>query len=169
MESAYVLAPRLVTSRTLERMATAPYGVRLIVGAAVTAIEETLKLPQTIVMYPMTLASNVAQMVMKMQQDLADLAIKGDSALEGLFPPKDEQPEWATFDEDLDAPVTESAEPRVASRCTQWPTARRKPNVPPGVPPNPDPRDRPKRRRARRPPNRRWNCRRSRMISTTRR
>jgi hypothetical protein len=39
-------------------------------------------------------------MVMKVQQDLADLAIKGDSALEGLFPPKDEQPEWATFDED---------------------------------------------------------------------
>lgn len=83
-------------------MATAPYGVRLIVGAAVTAIEETLKLPQTIVMYPMTLASNVAQMVMKVQQDLADLAIKGDSALEGLFPPTDEKPEWATFDEDLD-------------------------------------------------------------------
>ena len=26
--------------------------------------------------------------------------------------------------------MTESAEPRVASRCTQWPTARRKPNVP---------------------------------------
>ena len=82
-------------------MATAPYGVRLLIGAAVTAIEETLKLPQTIAMYPMTLASNVAQTVMKMQQDLADLAIKGDSALEGLFPPKDEQPEWATFDEDL--------------------------------------------------------------------
>ena len=82
-------------------MATAPYGVRLLIGAAVTAIEETLKLPQTIAMYPMTLASNVAQVVMKMQQDLADLAIKGDSALEGLFPPKDEQPEWATFDEDV--------------------------------------------------------------------
>lgn len=108
MESAYVLAPRLVASRTLEGMATAPYGVRLIVGAAVTAIEETLKLPQTIVMYPMTLASNVAQIVMKMQQDLADLAIKGDSALEGLFPPKDEQPEWATFDEDLDGPGSSS-------------------------------------------------------------
>lgn len=85
-------------------MAIAPYGVRLLVGAAVTAVEETLKLPQTIAMYPMTLASNVAQVVMKMQQDLADLAIKGDSALEGLFPPKDEQPEWATFDEDVASP-----------------------------------------------------------------
>lgn len=82
-------------------MATAPYGVRLIVGAAVTAIEETRKLPQTILMYPMTVASTVAHIVMKMQQDLADLVIKGDAALESIFPPKDEQPEWATFDEDL--------------------------------------------------------------------
>ena len=82
-------------------MATAPYGVRLLVGAAVTAIEETRKLPQTILMYPMTVASQVAHLVMKMQQDLADLVIKGDETLESLFPPKDEQPEWATFDEDL--------------------------------------------------------------------
>jgi hypothetical protein len=83
-------------------MATAPYGVRLLVGAAVTALEETRKLPQTILMYPMTVASQVAHLVMKMQQDVADLVIKGDETLEQLFPPKDEQPEWATFDEDLD-------------------------------------------------------------------
>ena len=89
--------PRLV------RMATAPYGVRLLVGAAVSAIEETRKLPQTILMYPMTMASQVAQMVMKVQQDLADLAIKGDSALENLFPPSDEKPDWATFDEDSES------------------------------------------------------------------
>jgi hypothetical protein len=83
-------------------MATAPYGVRLLVGATVTAIEETRKLPQTILMYPMTIASQVAHLVMKVQQDLADLVIKGDETLEAMFPPKDEQPEWATFDEDLD-------------------------------------------------------------------
>lgn len=82
-------------------MATAPYGVRLLVGAAVTAFEETRKLPQTILMYPMTVASQVAHLVMKMQQDVADLVNKGDEALEQLFPPKEEQPEWATFDEDL--------------------------------------------------------------------
>ena len=83
-------------------MATAPYGVRLLVGAAVTAIEETRKLPQTILMYPMTVASNIAHIVMKVQQDLADLVIKGDTALENIFPPKDEQPDWATFDEDVE-------------------------------------------------------------------
>ncbi|MBX7450988.1 lipid droplet-associated protein [Mycolicibacterium sp. 3033] len=84
-------------------MATAPYGVRLLVGAAVTAIEETRKLPQTILMYPMTIASQIAQMVMKVQQDVAVLVIKGDETLDTMFPPKDEQPEWATFDEDLGA------------------------------------------------------------------
>ena len=81
-------------------MATAPYGVRLLVGAAVTALEETRKLPQTILMYPMTVASQIAQLVMKMQQDVADLVNRGDETLENLFPPKDEQPEWATFDDD---------------------------------------------------------------------
>src|SRR3954452_19090095 len=83
-------------------MATAPYGVRLLVGAAVTAIEETRKLPQTILMYPMTVASQIAHLVMKMQQDVADLVIKGDETLDAMFPPKEEQPEWATFDEDFE-------------------------------------------------------------------
>lgn len=82
-------------------MSTAPYGVRLLVGVAATAIEETMKLPQTIITYPMTLVSQVAHLVMKMQQDVADLVNKGDETLENLFPPKDEQPEWATFDEDV--------------------------------------------------------------------
>jgi hypothetical protein len=83
-------------------MATAPYGVRLLVGAAVTAIEETKKLPQTILMYPITLASTAAHIIMRIQQNLAEMVIKGDEALDHLFPPKEEQPEWATFDEDLD-------------------------------------------------------------------
>lgn len=100
-------------------MATAPYGIRLLVGVAVTAIEETRKLPQTIVMYPMTIASTLAQLVMKMQQDLAGFAIKGDAALETVFPPKDEKPEWATFDED------EQAEDEVPSPNGDRPTEGR--------------------------------------------
>ena len=82
-------------------MASAPYGVRLLVGAATVAVEETIKLPKTILMYPMTLVSQAAHLVMRFQQNLAELVIKGDNTLESLFPPKDEQPEWATFDEDL--------------------------------------------------------------------
>lgn len=60
-----------------------------------------MKLPKTILMYPMTLASQAAHLVMRFQQNLAELVIKGDSTLESIFPPKDENPEWATFDEDL--------------------------------------------------------------------
>ena len=69
-------------------MATAPYGVRLLIGAAVTAIEETRKLPQTILTYPMTIASQLAHLVMKVQQDVADLVNRGDETLESLFPPE---------------------------------------------------------------------------------
>jgi hypothetical protein len=83
-------------------MATAPYGFRLLVGAATFVVEETIKLPKTILMYPMTLASQAAHIVMRFQQNMAELVIKGDATLEQIFPPKEEQPEWATFDEDLD-------------------------------------------------------------------
>ncbi len=83
-------------------MANAPYGVRLLVGAATLAVEETIRLPKTILMYPMTLVSQAAHIVMRFQQNMAELVIKGDSTLEQIFPPKEEQPEWATFDEDLD-------------------------------------------------------------------
>jgi hypothetical protein len=82
-------------------MATAPYGVRLLVGAATIAVEETIKLPKTILMYPMTLASQAAHVVMRFQQNVAAVVIKGDATLDSIFPPKEEQPEWATFDEDL--------------------------------------------------------------------
>jgi hypothetical protein len=82
-------------------MGSAPYGVRLLVGAATMAVEETIKLPKTILMYPMTLASQAAAVVMRFQQNVAELVIKGDATLEHIFPPRDEQPEWATFDEDL--------------------------------------------------------------------
>ncbi|HLR98833.1 lipid droplet-associated protein [Mycolicibacillus parakoreensis] len=82
-------------------MSSAPYGVRLLVGAATIAVEETRKLPRNVLMYPMTLASQAAHLVMLVQQNIAEVVIKGDSTLETLFPPKDEQPEWAVFDEDL--------------------------------------------------------------------
>ncbi|OBJ67880.1 lipid droplet-associated protein [Mycobacterium sp. 1274756.6] len=104
-------------------MATAPYGVRLLVGAATIAVEETRKLPRTILMYPMTLASQAAHMVMMAQQNLAELAIKGDATLETIFPPKDEQPEWATFDEDLpdasDDPAPADTAPANGERRTE--------------------------------------------------
>ena len=102
-------------------MSSAPYGVRLLVGVAATAVEETLKLPQTILTYPMTVVSQLAHLVMKVQQDVADLVIKGDATLENFFPPKDEKPEWATFDEDEQRSADSAADAaprRTASRLS---------------------------------------------------
>jgi hypothetical protein len=102
-------------------MATAPYGVRLLVGAATMAVEETLRLPKTILMYPMTLASTAAHVVMRFQQNVAELVIKGDATLEHIFPPKDEQPEWATFDDDLpgDSDDTDDSDAGTLERRTE--------------------------------------------------
>ena len=103
-------------------MAQAPFGVRLLVGAATVAVEETLKLPQTILTYPMTLASQAANAVMRWQQGVAELVNKGDSTLETIFPPKDEQPEWATFDDDdadTDFDNDNGYEPSDGSRLTE--------------------------------------------------
>ncbi|OBI68005.1 hypothetical protein A5664_12440 [Mycolicibacterium fortuitum] len=100
-------------------MGTAPYGVRLLVGAAATAIEETRKLPQTILTYPMTVASQAANLVMHVQQNLAELVVKGDETLEQLFPPKDEQPEWATFDEDLESDPDDDSQATDGERRTE--------------------------------------------------
>jgi hypothetical protein len=68
----------------------------------------------------MTVVSQLAQLVMKMQQDVADLVNRGDETLDQLFPPKDEQPEWATFDEDDDdADADDDDEPRNGERLTE--------------------------------------------------
>ncbi len=88
-------------------------------GAATVAVEETWKLPQTILMYPMTLASQAAHIVMRWQQGLAELANKGDLTLDNLFPPKNEQPEWATFDEDLDPADPVEVAPAEAGGLTE--------------------------------------------------
>jgi hypothetical protein len=119
-------------------MATAPYGVRLLVGAAVTAIEETRKLPQTILMYPMTIVSQAAHIVMRLQQNLAELVIKGDEALGTIFPPKDEQAGWATFDEDIDdelpaPPPTDDGERITEGRFALYTTGE--PETPQARPP----------------------------------
>lgn len=77
-----------------------PFLARVAVGAVVFALEEVRKLPQTAVSIPMNAVSQMLQTTMHAQQFVTSLAIKGDEALEMLAGPAEEQPEWATFDED---------------------------------------------------------------------
>jgi hypothetical protein len=76
---------------------------------------------------------------MRWQQNLAELVIKGDETLDTIFPPKDEQPEWATFDEDLDesAPVTQlddERDRRSEGRFALYSTDAPEPEAPTGKP-----------------------------------
>ncbi|MFE0751998.1 lipid droplet-associated protein [Gordonia sp. NPDC058843] len=109
-------------------MDRAPYPARIAAGLIVTALEETRKLPALLITLPMTAVSQTLQAGMRAQQNIAELAIKGDAALEMFFDRPDEQPEWARFDEDeLEspepvAPVAPSA-PAVTTN-TSAPTTR---------------------------------------------
>ncbi len=68
-----------------------PFGVRLLLGVAATVLEETRKLPQAVLTYPMTAASQTVQNFMRFQQTVTELAIKGDETWENIFPPTEEQ------------------------------------------------------------------------------
>lgn len=82
-------------------MSSLPFPVRVAAGLVVAAVEEVQALPRTIVGLPITAASQVLQLSMRAQQVVTELAIKGDTALEGARP-VEEAPSWARFDEDTD-------------------------------------------------------------------
>ncbi|MBC7303470.1 MAG: lipid droplet-associated protein [Nocardia sp.] len=79
-----------------------PFLARVAAGAAVYALEETRRLPVAAVNFPITALSRVLQTTMHVQQFVTSLALKGDSVFERLGSAPAEQPEWATFDEDLE-------------------------------------------------------------------
>lgn len=83
-------------------MPSLPLPVRVAAGLAATAVEQTRRIPDQIVGLPITLASQALQLSMRVQQQVTELAIKGDDALGSLQSPEgdEEQPSWATFDED---------------------------------------------------------------------
>src|SRR4051812_40804207 len=81
-----------------------PLPVRIAAGLAVTAVERARLLPQQLAGLPVTVVSEALQLSMRLQQQVTELAIRGDDVLSGMRPPE-EEPEWATFDEDESPPV----------------------------------------------------------------
>jgi hypothetical protein len=76
-----------------------PLPVRVAAGLAVTAVDRARHLPEKLAGLPVTMVSQALQLSMRLQQQMTELAIKGDDALSTLRP-VEESPEWATFDED---------------------------------------------------------------------
>ncbi|MDV6011537.1 lipid droplet-associated protein [Haloechinothrix sp. LS1_15] len=82
-------------------MKSLPLPVRVATGLAVSALEHARDLPRQLTGLPVTVASHVMQLAMRLQQQVTELAVKGDEALAELQEPQDDTPSWATFDEDL--------------------------------------------------------------------
>lgn len=87
-------------------MSRLPFVLRVAVGAVALVAEKGQEIATGAVTAPITLGSKSAQAFIRMQQDLAELAVRGDAAIETIFPPKhEEQAQWATFDDDEEPPV----------------------------------------------------------------
>lgn len=86
-------------------MTRVPFAARVAAGVAVTVVEEARKLPGSALMLPMTVVSEALARSMRFQQQVTALAIKGDlviASLPVIGTPSEEQPSWASFDEDDD-------------------------------------------------------------------
>ncbi|WP_067480953.1 lipid droplet-associated protein [Nocardia amamiensis] len=88
-----------------------PFLARVAAGAAVYALEETRRLPTAAMNLPITAISQLLQTTMHVQQFVTSLALKGDTVFDRLSNRPVEQPEWATFDEDLDDDASPAAHP----------------------------------------------------------
>lgn len=80
-------------------MKSLPFPLRVAAGLAVATAERVRELPRQLTGLPVTVASQVLQASMRLQQHITELAIRGDDALANLRPVED-SPSWATFDED---------------------------------------------------------------------
>jgi hypothetical protein len=92
-----------------------PLPVRVAAGLAVTAVDRARHLPEKLAELPVTMVSQALQLSMRLQQQMTELAIKGDGALATLRP-VEESPEWATFDEDTTTSGYETGNGRNGTR-----------------------------------------------------
>ncbi|WP_019818407.1 lipid droplet-associated protein [Saccharomonospora saliphila] len=108
-----------------------PFPLRVAAGLAVTTVERARDLPRQLTELPVTAVSQVLHASMRVQQHVTELAIKGDTALSSLRRPE-EQPDWATFDEDLEEEAGPSSGPSSATRYSATPETAGSPVEPAG-------------------------------------
>jgi hypothetical protein len=86
---------------------TLPLPVRLAAGILGASIDLLRALPDDIPAIPVTIVGNAMRLSMKVQQEIASLATRGDELLSGVIGAPQENPAWAKFDDDEPAtPVT---------------------------------------------------------------
>jgi hypothetical protein len=89
-----MLRPSLLTRASIGLAASAVEHVVALPGRAVGAVAS---LPAV----PVRVAGGLVQSYLHAGQTLTEFAVKGDRVLAAVFPSRSDQPEWATFDEDV--------------------------------------------------------------------
>jgi hypothetical protein len=77
-----------------------PLPVRVAAGLLATGIDVVRSLPEEIPAIPVALVGNAMRLSMKVQQEIATLATRGDELLGGVVGAPQENPSWAKFDDD---------------------------------------------------------------------
>lgn len=100
---------------------TLPLGIRVAAGLLGTAIDRATKLPAELPSLAVSLAGQALRTSMRVQQELAELASRGDELLAPLTGRSQEHPAWATFDEDEDDSTAPTTRPPVpATVADSW-------------------------------------------------
>lgn len=117
-------------------MSPLPLPVRIAAGLAATAVDQASKLPAQLTGLPVTVFSRALQVSMRVQQQITELAIRGDEVF-ALLRPVDDTAPWARFDEDEDAADQRNGD--VGRRATVVTPGRFAPAAPPPAAPAPAP------------------------------
>ncbi|SDO29454.1 hypothetical protein SAMN04515671_0463 [Nakamurella panacisegetis] len=129
---------------------TLPFGVRVAVGVLGAAVDRLVTLPRELPAIGVSLAGQAVRTSLRVQQELAELATRGDELLSGITGRPEEHPAWATFDDEEEAtpgPDAPTANPAAGSpasapgprkpRPARRPTATADPDQPPTPSPTP--------------------------------
>ena len=107
---------------------TLPFPVRVAVGILATGIDRVRSLPEDIPAIPVALVGNALKLSMKVQQEIATLATRGDEVLGGVVNAPQENPSWAKFDDDEPTPPVTRIKPATPDRRPSRPDNRPPPS-----------------------------------------
>jgi hypothetical protein len=106
---------------------TLPLGIRVAAGLVGTSFDHLVRLPGELPGLTVSFAGQLLRTSMRLRQEIAELATRGDELLAPLVGGAEEHPAWATFDEDEDessssgaaAPSTANARPAAGQEAPE--------------------------------------------------
>ena len=93
-----------------------PLPLRAVAGLAARTLDEVRRLPERVISLPVQAVGAAMQASMRVQQEYADLVVRGDEFLLQVRGRPDDAPAWATFDDD--GPVGDGTDPDPAIAMT---------------------------------------------------